>query len=614
MKLLLLSPPFADPTLPRVGPAYLAAAVRADGGHHVEQVDLNLEVLEQVLSSTVLQAALEEAAERQGREPVPDSRRHAFSMLPQLVPRALAELRSQEAFFSAPRYRQASNAIELAVHLLNLAMSPWQIEEELTGMVRSTGPARTLADYQEELDDFARSRFNPVRDALDELTDEHIDRCRPDVVGISMVLDGQAMVGRYLAHRLKRRCPELVVILGGTSMVEQVNRLRCSPEAAMPVLFGSADYLVLGEGEPALVPLLDAIAAGRDVEEVPNLGYIDPDSGGFRQTRRVRVEDLDTLAPPEYEPEHLARCWSPLPVTLVSATRGCYWDRCTFCANGLREDGRATAAYREMSAPALIRHLQAVIGATGSRHIFFSVDVIAPGTAEKYARSFADNDLSFSWQSDIRPEGGWLRPGRIETLAAGGLSHVSMGIESCCQETLDTMSKGTSVSRFGPLFAAFSRAGIAVDLALFRGFPGETEEQLVAGLQLLKQNLEHIHRTLRLGKFYLIDGCQVRREPDRFGIVVHPVEGEPALRPDFREWSYADPAAQPRLDTEKVRQALQELCGETHVGRRPWVGSLGSSHTFLYFSCAGLDSVRQYNDFIGRVRRFLIQQVSFAAT
>jgi radical SAM superfamily enzyme YgiQ (UPF0313 family) len=612
MKLLLISPPFADPTLPRVGPAYLTACVRADGGHRVEQVDLNLEVLEQVSSRATLQAALELVAGRQKQEQMPGSRWHALSMLPELVPQALDDLRSREAFFSAPRYRQASNAIELAVYLLNLAMSPWQIEEELTGMVRSTGPARTLADYEEELDAFAQAQYNPVRDALDSLIDGYIEQCRPDVVGISMVLDGQAMVSRYLARRIKRRYPELVLIIGGTSMVEQVNRLRCSPEAAMPVMFGNADYLVLGEGEPALVPLLDAIAAGQSAGDVPNLGFVDPDSGRFLRTRKERVEDLDTLPPPEFEPGQLARCWSPLPVTLVAATRGCYWDRCAFCANGLRDDGRATAPYREMSAPALTRHLQQVMDSTGSRHIFFSVDVIAPGTAERYARSFVDNGLSFSWQSDIRPEGGWLRPGRIETMAAGGLSHVSMGVESCCQATLDTMSKGTRVTQFGPLFAELAGAGIAVDLALFRGFPGETEEQLVAGLQLLKQNLEHIHRPLRLGKFYLIDGCQVRREPERFGIVVHPIDGEPALRPDFREWSYADPADQPPPDSEKIRQALEELCGETHVGRRPWVGSLGSAHTFLYFSCAGLDSVRQYNDFIGRVRRFLIQQVSFA--
>jgi radical SAM superfamily enzyme YgiQ (UPF0313 family) len=613
MKLLLISPPFGDPTLPCVGAAYLTACVRADGRHEVVQADLNLEVLQRVLDESTLQAALTRLEHRNDPQLAVTSRRHALVMLPQLISRALADLRSPEAFFSAPRYRQATNVVVLALHLLSSAMSPWRIDDELNGFVRSQPPL-TLEDYEADLTSFAESQFNPFRDAMDELVDGYLREHCPDVVGISTILDGQAMAARYISRRIKSAHPEISVVIGGPSVVDQVNRLRVDPAAAMPVLFGNADYLGLGEGEPTLVPLLDALAAATIPDEVANLGFIHPETGRFTITRQERVKDLDALPPPHYEPEHFKLAWLPMPVTLIAPTRGCYWSRCAFCAHGLREDGKATAPYREMSPEILVHHVRHIAEQTGTRHLIFSIDVIVPKTAEQYARAFLDADLPVSWQADIRPQGDWMRPGRIEILSRGGLRHVSMGIESCSQPVLDSMRKGTRAEDFGPLFAAFDGAGIAVDLALFRGFPHETDEQLRDSLELLERNLAHIHRPLRYGNFYLVDGCAVRLEPELFNIELHPLGEGSALRPDHWQWSLAGGGGQ-HLATlsEETRQAMKRVCGSTHIADRPWVGSLGSAHTFLYFACAGLDSVRQYNTFIDRVRTFLVQQVSFAA-
>src|SRR5262249_30617212 len=153
--------------------------------------------------------------------------------------------------------------------------------------------------------------------------------------------------------------------------------------------------LVVGEGEPAIIPLLEAVRGDAKLDDVPNLAFVDRETGRFVTTERVVPPDLDALPAPIYEVPEFGYYLTPLPVVLLAPTRGCYWDRCAFCSYGLRLEGRATAPYREISPPRLVDHLRQVLGETGSRHVIFAIDVMRPAAAESYAKAFRAARLDF---------------------------------------------------------------------------------------------------------------------------------------------------------------------------------------------------------------------------
>lgn len=607
MRVLLLFPPLTDPTLPPLGVATLHA-VLARAAHEVTTIDLNVELVDALLEESRVRAAYDAWRTAPGGRSTREVL--TYRRLPELVDGAKHDLRHADRFFSAPAYRQATNVVRLAMRLYSDAMGGIRISDELNGFGAPGEGPTSLGDFKREHERFVTLPFNPVRDWLDARVRAALALHEPEVVGIAQVYDAQAPLTRYLARRVREWRPGAHVVLGGTSLSEHVARLQRRDRDTVAAVFGSADYLVVGEGEPALPALLDSLACHTAVASVPNLAYFPPDAPDLVLTAREYVTDLDTLPPPHFTPETLALYLSPEPVLPVAPTRGCYWDRCAFCAYGLREEHRATAPYREMSPAGVVRHLAAVQADTGARHVIFAVDVLSGPCAAAYAQAIREAGLNLRWQAEMRPEPALLHRNRLATLAAGGLRHLSLGMESASQVVLDAMGKGTQVKHFGSILREMDAQGIAVDLMLFRGFPSEGPAELLESLQFLLAHQRYIHRPVRLGQFHLIAGCGVAKAPARFGVRVSMQRRDTVLSPDVFDWTAEPregipPTGDDRKEGElatRAAAALRRLTGNSHVGARPWVGATGSAHTFLWFAINGIDSVRQYNDFIANVR------------
>lgn len=619
MKLLLLSPPFGDPTLPPLGCSTLAACVADTKRHVAFQTDLNVRLLNALVSKPTVETALAALCCRPAdtlfdrivssavRQSLPDSVEEAKSIL-----------RDGNRFYSPAHYRMATDAIELAYRLLNAAMFPWQLVGEFNGIRHADVDPVTAEDYAVEQQLFIEHSFNPVKLLLDEIIEESIRVYQPDLVGISQVYDSQAFTTRYIANYLKMNWPGLRIVAGGTSLTEHLDRLLVEPHSIWRAVFGNIDYLMPGEAERALVVLMDTLDGQGELAEVPNLVYLSPDTTECIYNRRTREPNLDTLPPPHFNRDELALYWSPTPIVTLAPTRGCYWDKCAFCAYGLREGERATAPYREMSPEVLSEHVAAVVKATGATHAIFAVDVIRPSAAERFAEEFLERGITLLWQAETRPEGTLLTENRLRTLYRGGLRHLSFGIESCAQEVLDSMDKGTKVSNFAPLLKAMDQEGIAADLMLFQGFPGETEAQLAETVRFLRDHEQLLHRPVTFGEFHLIDGCRVEREASRFSVVLDAIPAGSPFRPASYGWSHLKSQVPQGGEERAERQGRVPSSSDTdtsvshigiHIGRRPWVGATGAAHTFLYFADSGLASVRNYNKFIDTVRKLLYERV-----
>lgn len=89
----------------------------------------------------------------------------------------------------------------------------------------------------------------------------------------------------------------------------------------------------------------------------------------------IAYSSVATPDSPAYDVWDWDRYWAPEPVILYSPTRGCYWNKCTFCDYGLNTD-RPTSPSRERPVDAVLTDLREA-GRYG-RTLYFAVDAMSP--------------------------------------------------------------------------------------------------------------------------------------------------------------------------------------------------------------------------------------------
>lgn len=165
------------------------------------------------------------------------------------------------------------------------------------------------------------------------LPEQIVERIPADteVIGVSTMFSVEWLISREVIRAIRRRFPDRFIVLGGehvTAVPEYV--IKDCPEA---------DVLVLGEGEDALLDLLDARATGRDLATVKGIVYR-KDGAPVTTGRRGRLRDVDEIPLPEWSIwpvreyidnalTHGANLGRTMPIL---ASRGCPYE-CTFCSN-----------------------------------------------------------------------------------------------------------------------------------------------------------------------------------------------------------------------------------------------------------------------------------------
>ncbi|MFT6109756.1 MAG: radical SAM superfamily enzyme YgiQ (UPF0313 family) [Planctomycetota bacterium] len=141
----------------------------------------------------------------------------------------------------------------------------------------------------------------------------------PDVITWSLMTGNHTQI--FDVNRLLKSKFEFFSLMGGPH-VTFVN--DCATDPAI-------DAICIGEGEGAIVDLLDALQAGRDWRDVQNLAWSDDGETIQKNPLRPLVKDLDALGIPDrsviYDAQPLYR---DSPRKVISTQRGCPM-LCSFC-------------------------------------------------------------------------------------------------------------------------------------------------------------------------------------------------------------------------------------------------------------------------------------------
>ena len=294
-----------------------------------------------------------------------------------------------------------------------------------------------------------------------------ISRRGYSLVGISCLTAAMNGVADLCA-RIRARSPGTPIVLGNIHATVFHREL---------VADSTADYVLRGEGERAMVALCRALSGDGPLEEVPGLTWRDGD-GSLRTTPRGAPLDLDPLADPAWHLLDLTRYHStPLlgvrrRMLHIQASRGCPFG-CTFCSQEVMNRGVRRRSVDSLLGELERAHVQHGTGYFAFTDAFFPID---EAHGEAFARAMIASGLhrSIRWISETRVD----RVSRplLRLLRRSGLDLMMFGLESGDQAVLDGLGKRQQLDEARDAVRWAREEGIRTLGLYVLGLPGDTAD------------------------------------------------------------------------------------------------------------------------------------------
>ena len=298
----------------------------------------------------------------------------------------------------------------------------------------------------------------------------------PDVIGISIRnIDTQDIKNPVFmlgpVKSMVDRCRKLSrapVVIGGAGY-------SIYPEAALA--YTGADMGIQGEGETAFPELLERLAAGRPVSDVPGL-YL-PDQGMVTDRKCIRNPD-DIIFPlpgvhlPVSEALKQANLWVPF-----QTRRGCPLN-CSYCSTGTIE-GRIVRKFSITRAADAL----AAWKAAGFNRFFFADNTfnLPPAYAGALCDEIISRNMGIEWRCILYPSA--IREPLVAKMARAGCREVSLGFESGCDDILKQFNKHFTAEDIRQTSALLRKYNIQQMGFLMLGAPGETRETVKQSLDFM---------------------------------------------------------------------------------------------------------------------------------
>jgi radical SAM superfamily enzyme YgiQ (UPF0313 family) len=363
------------------------------------------------------------------------------------------------------------------------------------------------------------SPFRVVRDALRDTRRWWRNRPHPRVLAeVARALDDKPdaiLLSAYLQHY------HTVVAVGRLAASRGIPLLLGGPAFNLP---GTAEHwrdipglkaVVGAEVDVAIPAIVEAMCADEDLLAFP--GVVLPD--GTKSPLAPPLRPLDALLVPDFTDFP----WDRYPVRIIPmmAGRGCQWNRCNFCSDIISVSGRT---FRTRSVEAVLHEMREQARRHQTSNFLFldlklnSNPATFRGIIEGAQRSVRGAQWIGTVHVDQRADNGLSRTDLREAVAAG-MRRVSFGMESGSQRMLDAMDKGCTVETNAAFIREAYDAGLSVRATMFKGYPGETAEDLELTADFLERLSPYLDR-VRFNDFSIpadtpIDRA-IRADPDQY--------------------------------------------------------------------------------------------------
>lgn len=404
---------------------------------------------------------------------------------------------------------------------------------------------------------------------------------QPRFIGLSLTFVSQIPETFYLCRLIREFFPSCFLMLGGPC-IDQI--VRNSQPETVSRIFDYVDAVGMQEGEKTLEQLLPLLNDKNQTPEqfaaIPNLLMKEEVTGSLVQGPALTF-DLADAATPDYSDLDPDRYLAPGQLLLYSPTRGCYWNKCSFCSYGFNQSGRHT--YREIQVERAVADLQAMQKQFGVKNFYLSSDVLSPRYALLLAERIIEEGLDILWSTDLRIEPSYT-PERCHLLHQAGLRAVAFGVESGSDRVLRLMNKGIDTELVQRINRNFHQAGISTSWMTFLNHPGETEQEAAETLALIDQQSGMVDQFIA-GEFNLTPGSLISCHPEQYDIAtVYHTEGDVFRL--FQLFTMTENST-PETELDSLEEKIDTLSHRYHLDHYPWAGSISTHHSFLYLLHSG---------------------------
>jgi anaerobic magnesium-protoporphyrin IX monomethyl ester cyclase len=424
----------------------------------------------------------------------------------QQIKRTLAEqmavFSNEELFYDPCRLVKAFITVDRALEIASLPFFPAQVKfnDFFTPLFPLT--LQGLLDFTKDRDENLFIHF---------FNDEtrHLLAKKPDIIGISINSPTQLFPGLTLARMImEKKQNSCHLTIGGNYFTRLGKELLESNDFFS--LF--ADTVILGEGEKPLSRLITSLGAGEEsLHGIPSLVFRDQLTGRVVYTFNEKPCLLNELKPQSLDGIKKASYFVPDPVISLQSSKGCYWQKCTFCDTDFGVEPDIKSPER------LIGEMEYLFREYGVTSFEFIDESIPPEYMENIARRLIEKNLPLYWFSNARTETSFTEE-RFHLMRKSGLLMLLWGIESGCGRIMKLINKGVDSEKRLDLLNAASRAGIWNFAYIFFGFPTETGEEARETIRLIQENTGSIHSYGR-SIFTLGKHAKIREKAEKLGLI-----------------------------------------------------------------------------------------------
>jgi radical SAM superfamily enzyme YgiQ (UPF0313 family) len=312
----------------------------------------------------------------------------------------------------------------------------------------------------------------------------------------------------WLVRELKRRCPDIRIVLGGPEITGDNAWVLDTPDY---------DFAVIGEGEQTFANLLLALLDD-PLPPVLIAGLFVPAAcGGTRfqrslaPARRSPLSDLNRINSPYLEGILDA---ADDEMLLLETSRGCRY-RCRFCYYWKSYD--ATYFLSDENIRASLRHAREL----GAREVY----LLDPTLNQRkdfphLLRLLAEGnpDGRFTYFAELRGEG--VTEETAKLLRQANFSEVEVGLQSIDPDAMGLMDRKNNLRAFERGVRAMMQEGIRVKADLIIGLPGDTVASVRRGLHYLHDG--GLCDDLQVFNLSVLPGTAFREEAADLGLVYQP--------------------------------------------------------------------------------------------
>lgn len=304
--------------------------------------------------------------------------------------------------------------------------------------------------------------FNDIHPLLEPLLEDSIQeiiQANPTVVGFSEYYISE-MPTRWMAKQLRERAPHIKTVVGGSNVHKDW-------------FDGSEvfDYVVAGEGEKAILWVLEDVAAGNTYEETKII----------KQDEMERI-NINGMPMPDYSGLDFNEYKVPNGVT-SEFSRGCT-AKCTFC------EETHFWKYRQRQAIDVLKEAEWLYYNKGTDIMWF-IDSLVNGNVNElraFGLGLKAKQIPMKWTGYARCDGRMDEQYFQDIAGEGGCIMLNYGCESGSQKVLNDMAKGVTIKEMEENFRWGKKYGVYAATNWIVGFPTEEHDDFAKTMQFIWRN------------------------------------------------------------------------------------------------------------------------------